>query len=188
MFGGPGMGRPGRGDAELVKRVIFLVVLLAVVVGSGGYAVAQARQPAASYSTAKATLADVERTLDLSGTVTATGRRDLAFGTDGTVAKVSAKAGQRVRKGQVLARLDTTALDAAVTEAVATLARAKAQLASDEDAQTSAVSAAATAPPAVASRPRSRAPRSRRHRPPPRRSPTRRCSRRSPSSPASRRP
>ena len=129
-----------------MKRVLVLVVLLAVVVGSGGYAVAQARQPAASYSTAKATLADVERTLDLSGTVTATGRRDLAFGTDGTVARVTAKAGQRVRKGQVLARLDTTALDAAVTEAVATLARAKAQLASDEDAQSSAVSAAATSP------------------------------------------
>ena len=72
-----------------MKRVLVLVVLLAVVVGSGGYAVAQARQPAASYSTAKATLADVERTLDLSGTVTATGRRDLAFGTDGTVAKVT---------------------------------------------------------------------------------------------------
>ena len=129
-----------------MKRVLVLVVLLAVVVGSGGYAVAQARQPAASYSTAKATLADVERTLDLSGTVTATGRRDLAFGTDGTVAKVTVKAGERVHKGQMLARLDTTALDAAVTEAVATLARAKAQLASDEDAQSSAVSAAATTP------------------------------------------
>ena len=98
--------------SELVKRVIVVVVLLAVVLGSGGYAVAQARQPEAAYSTAKATRADVERTLDLSGTVTATGRRDLGFGTDGTVAKVSAQAGQRVRKGQVLARLDTTALDA----------------------------------------------------------------------------
>ena len=127
-----------------MKRVLVVVVLLAVVLGSGGYAVAQARQPEAAYSTAKATRADVERTLDLSGTITATGRRDLSFGTDGTVAKVSAHAGQRVRKGQVLARLQTTSLDATVTAAVATLARAKAQLASDEDAQSSAVSSAVT--------------------------------------------
>jgi HlyD family secretion protein len=127
-----------------VKRILVVVVLLVVVVGSGGYAVAQTRQSTSSYATAKATLADVERTLDLSGTVTATGRRDLAFGTDGTVAKVPVKAGQRVHKGQVLARLDTTALDAAVTEAVATLAKAKAQLADDEDAQATAVTAAAS--------------------------------------------
>ena len=127
-----------------MKRLILFVVLLAVVVGSGGYAVAQARQPEAAYSTATATRADVERTLDVSGTVAATGRRDLGFGTSGKVSTVAVKAGQRVRKGQVLARLDATALEAEVTSAEATLARAKAQLASDEDAQASAVTDAAT--------------------------------------------
>jgi HlyD family secretion protein len=127
-----------------VRRVVVLVVLLVVIVGSGGYAVAQVRESEASYSTAKATLAGVERALDLSGTVTAAGRRDLALGTDGTVTRVPVHAGQRVRKGQVLARLDTTALDAAVTEAEADLAKAKAQLATDEDAQATSVSAAAS--------------------------------------------
>jgi HlyD family secretion protein len=127
-----------------VKRLILIVVLLAVVVGSSGYAVAQARQPEAAYSTATATRADVERTLDVSGTIAATGRRDLGFGTSGKVSKVAVKAGQRVRKGQVLAWLDATALEADVTSAEATLARAKAQLVSDEDAQASAVTEAAT--------------------------------------------
>jgi HlyD family secretion protein len=127
-----------------VKRLIPIVVLLVVVVGSGGYAVAQAREPAAAYSTATAARADVERTLDVTGTVTGTGRRDLGFGTSGKVSKVTVRAGQRVRKGQVLARLDATSLEADVTIAEASLARAKAQLASDEDAQASAVTDAAT--------------------------------------------
>ena len=50
----------------------------------------------------------------------------------------------------MLARLDTTALDAEVTQAQATLARAKAQLASDEDAQSEAVTASASTPAIVA--------------------------------------
>jgi HlyD family secretion protein len=122
-------------------RWLAVIVLLAVVVGSGGYAVAQARSPKAAYRTATATLADVEHTLDLSGTVAATGRRDLGFGTSGTVSRVGVKAGQRVRKGQVIARLDSTSLVAAVTSAVATFTKAEAQLASDEAAQATAVSA-----------------------------------------------
>ncbi len=128
-----------------MKRLRWLatLVLLVVLVGTGGYAVAQIRQPEPAYSTATATRADLERTLDLSGTVAATGRRDLGFGTSGKVARVAVKAGQRVRKGQVLARLDATALEADVTSAESTLARARAQLAADEDAQDAAVATAA---------------------------------------------
>jgi HlyD family secretion protein len=131
-----------------VKRLkwIGVLVLLVAMIGTGGYAVAQVRQPEPSYSTGAATRGDLERTLDLSGTVAATGRRDLGFGTSGKVSEVAVKAGQRVRKGQVLARLDATALEAEVTSAEATLARAKAQLASDEEAQASAVTTAATKP------------------------------------------
>jgi HlyD family secretion protein len=130
------------------------LVVVVLVLGTGGYAMAQARDTGPSYRTARASLGDVEHTLDLSGTVTAAGRRDLSFGAAGTVSKVVVRAGQRVKSGQVLARLDTTAFDAAVTSAVATLAKAKAQLASDENAQAGAVTASATSTPASTVRPR----------------------------------
>ena len=58
---------------------------------------------------------------------------------------VSVKVGKRVRRNQVLARLDPQSLDATVTAAVATLAKAKAQLVNDEDAQSDAVAATAAA-------------------------------------------
>ena len=128
-----------------MRRALLGVVIVAVLVGSGGYAYAQSRDSAPTYRTATATLADVQRTLDLSGTVSATGRRDLSFGTAGTVRSVSARLGQHVRSGQVLARLDPTALDAQVTSAVATLAKAEAQLDSDEASEVDAATATATA-------------------------------------------
>lgn len=128
-----------------MKRVLVGLILLAVVLGTGGYAVAQSRESELNYRTATATTASVQRTMDLSGTVSASGRRDLTFGTSGTVSSVAVTTGKRVSQGQVLARLDGTSLRAVVTSAVATLARGEAQLVSDKDAQADAVTATAAA-------------------------------------------
>jgi multidrug resistance efflux pump len=76
--------------------------------------------------------------------VTASGRADLEFGTDGTVAAVTVSVGQRVRAGQVLARLDRAGLRSTVRQARADLAAARAQLETDRDAQADTVSDAAT--------------------------------------------
>jgi len=120
------------------KRILgaIVVVLLAV----GGYAYADTRGSGTSYRTAVAATGTVQRTLSLTGTVTSAGRRDLAFGTSGTVQEVLVKQGAKVRKGQVLARLDDTSLEAAVISAKATLARARAQLVSDESSSSSSSS------------------------------------------------
>ena len=120
-----------------MKRLIVLVVL-AVVLGSGGWAVAQA-PPRRRRTARRLRPAATSNALSTCPARSPRPGGGPGFGTSGTVAKVSVSAGQRVRPGQVLARLDTTALDANVTEAEATLARAKAQLASDEDAQAEAV-------------------------------------------------
>lgn len=111
-----------------------------VVLGGAGatYAVAGA-DDAPRYRTVAATTSDVEQTLSASGVVDAAARADLGFGTDGTVAKVRVGLGETVKAGQVLATLDTTELDAAVTEAEASVAQAVAQLAADRTAQSSAV-------------------------------------------------
>jgi len=87
------------------------------------------------YRLATATLGNVEQTMALSGTVEHAARSDVGFATNGTVARVYVEPGDRVKAGQKLAVLDTSALRAAVTEAEATLAQAKAQLEADQDAQ-----------------------------------------------------
>ncbi|MEX0426386.1 HlyD family efflux transporter periplasmic adaptor subunit [Nocardioides sp. DS6] len=127
------MKRPAR---RWLKAATGTVV--AVVVIGGGYATYAATASGASgYRTAAVTKGDVEQTLALSGTIAPTGRVDLAFGTSGTVSKVAAE-GDKVTKGQVVARLDRSSLQATVTKAKASLASARAQLETDEEAQTSA--------------------------------------------------
>ena len=121
------------------KRLVvggLVVVLLAV----GGYAYAGTRGDATSYRTVAASTGTVQRTLSVTGNVAASGRRDLAFGASGTVRKVPVRLGERVRKGQVLARLDSTDLRADVIAARATLAKARAQLVSDESSSSSSSS------------------------------------------------
>lgn len=130
---------------NLRKHRLRLPIAAAVVVVIGGagatYAVAGG-EDAPRYRTVAATTSDVEQTLSSSGLVDAAARADLGFGTDGTIAKLKVAIGDVVKTGQVLATLDTTDLDAAVTEAESSLAKAVAQLASDRAAQSSSVSAA----------------------------------------------
>lgn len=125
-------------------RLLVGLVVAAIVVG-GGYAAYAARAGGPSgYRTAPVETADVERTLELSGTVAQQGRSDLAFGASGTVAAVRVAVGDTVRKGQVLAKLEAASLQAAVTTANASYAAARAQLATDEAAQVDQATGAST--------------------------------------------
>lgn len=129
-----------------IRRLRWPIVLVATValVGSGtAYAVTRDGSTG-SYRTAVAGRADVEQTLSTSGTVDAARRADLSFATAGTVARVAVELGEKVKAGQVVARLETDALDAAVTRAEAGLARARAQLEADRAAQDEVVADAST--------------------------------------------
>ncbi|MFT4264781.1 MAG: biotin/lipoyl-binding protein, partial [Nocardioides sp.] len=108
---------------------------VAVIAGGGWAAYAAAADDSPNYRVATVTAADVEQTLSLSGTLERTSSADLAFTASGTISKLSVSLGSTVKKGQVIARLDTTDLQAAVTKAEASVASAKAQLASDKEAQ-----------------------------------------------------
>ncbi|MCZ4498755.1 MAG: hypothetical protein JWQ74_1308 [Marmoricola sp.] len=120
-------------------------VAVLVVGGGTAYAVTgTADSP--RYRTATAVKGDVEQTLASSGTVDAAHRADLGFGTDGTIASLKVAVGDTVKTGQVLAVLETTDLDAAVTEAKAKVAKAVAQLAADRTAQSAAVEQAVSTP------------------------------------------
>jgi multidrug efflux pump subunit AcrA (membrane-fusion protein) len=140
-----------------MKRIRWPALVTAglLVAGSGtAYAVTNDGSTG-HYRTVRATRDDVEEVLSASGTVDAAHRADLELGADGTVAAVEVALGERVRAGQVIARLDTGDLEAAVTRARASLARALAQLESDEDAQAAAVADAASTPASTPSSPSS---------------------------------
>lgn len=74
----------------------------------------------------------MKQTVAASGTVEPGSEADLNFGVSGKVTAVDVSVGQSVTAGQVLATVDSSALQATVDSAQATLTSAEAKLASDE--------------------------------------------------------
>ena len=123
------------------RRVAVPLAVLALA-GTGVAAYGAASDDGVHYRTVAATRGDVSEELTLSGTISPSGTSELAFGADGTVARVPVGQGDEVHRGEVIAVLDRASLRAAVDRARSDLAEARAQLASDRDAQSSAVDTA----------------------------------------------
>ncbi|WP_326826139.1 efflux RND transporter periplasmic adaptor subunit [Streptosporangium sp. NBC_01756] len=85
-----------------------------------------------SARTVSATRGTVVASVSASGTVASAQERSLAFGSSGTVEKIYVKAGEKVTKGQVLARLDDTSARESLDAAAAALDTA------DDDTSTAA--------------------------------------------------
>lgn len=94
---------------------------------------------AAAASTATVGTQTVRETVTASGTVAAAATADLDFEVAGTVTRVWVEAGDRVRKGERLARVDDATLTAQREAAESSLAAARAQLTEDTDAGASEV-------------------------------------------------
>jgi RND family efflux transporter MFP subunit len=71
--------------------------------------------------------------LDVAGTVRLKRETPLAFNSPGRIAAIDVREGDRVAAGQLMARLDTTALDASQASAAAEVVRAQAELKRAED-------------------------------------------------------
>jgi HlyD family secretion protein len=119
------------------------------LVGVGAFAYTH-RDKAAS-ATAKTALATVRRgqvtvSEAAAGTVQATGTRGLSFAVSGTVTSIAVKAGDKVTSGQVLARIDDSDAQDAVSKAesdVATAEQSVTDAESTASASTGCVAAAA---------------------------------------------
>ena len=102
------------------------ILLIAIAVGGWAY-MSQARAPQTTYQ--YATLANGNLALTVSGTgPVQAGIYNLNFAISGQIAEIDVTLGQQVAAGQVLARLDTTALQAAVN-----LAQQQANVAYDQE-------------------------------------------------------
>ncbi|MFC8733116.1 biotin/lipoyl-binding protein [Luteimicrobium sp. NPDC057192] len=122
------------------RRVLVAGVTTVALVAVAGGAYAFTRGDDTRYRTTPVTTGTVNQTIAATGTVASASRDDAAFSVAGTVGSVKVQVGDTVKAGQVLATLDTSDLDDAVTSAEDTLTSAKQQLADDLDAQTSASS------------------------------------------------
>ncbi|MFC2066032.1 efflux RND transporter periplasmic adaptor subunit [Chloroflexota bacterium] len=122
------------------KRVTISLILLSLLVVSaaacnpfgGGKEEDTASQPV---SVARG---DLAITVTGSGTIETSREARFAFGSGGKVAKINVKEGDTVTKGEVLAKLDTSALELARTQAQVTLTQAQVALTQAEVAQQTA--------------------------------------------------
>jgi multidrug efflux pump subunit AcrA (membrane-fusion protein) len=128
----PTKGRLGR------RGVVGVVVVLLAAGGVGAWLLT--RPPgaqAAQTVTATVSRGTYQQTVEATGTLEPTKQADLDFAVSGRVTSVLVAAGDRVQKGDELATLDTTSLDAALTSAQAQLDAAQAQYDDDVDADAS---------------------------------------------------
>ncbi len=127
----PPRGRMG------VPRVLVGAIILVIVVGILGVTgvLAQVRdlipglrQAAPSFQTATVSRGNIEVSVIATGPIAAVNQLPLTFKSSGKLAELDVQPGQAVKKGQVLAKLDTTDLQAALDQAKANLEQAQANL------------------------------------------------------------
>ena len=98
------------------KRTWFIIGVVAVLIVAGVVIVSNNQNGAAqaaaqaTVQTGRVTRATLLSTVDSSGSITPESKVTLSFGTAGTIAKVNVQAGAHVKKGDVLAELDTSSL------------------------------------------------------------------------------
>lgn len=116
------------------RAAIVAVVIIALVV-----AIATRGNAAdgGTYRTATVDTGDVTQSLTATGSIDSASRSDLAFQVGGDVDDVGVAVGDTVAAGQVLATLDSSDLDDAVTQAQDAVTQAENTLSDDLDAQSS---------------------------------------------------
>lgn len=108
------------------------VVIVVAVLGYWRYGA----QPTEQIITAMVKRGDLVQSVEPSGSVKSRSEMNLNFDTTGKIALINVKVGQTVKAGELLARLYTGSLDAAVSQAAADLAKARGSLAAYEAGST----------------------------------------------------
>jgi multidrug efflux pump subunit AcrA (membrane-fusion protein) len=129
---------------RLTKLGVINAALVAVTATGGGLAYAAVGTPKAASSTgptrtATVGVGTVMSTISSSGNVVAPGDITVNFATSGKLTELDVTVGQRVKEGDVLARIDSTAAAASLDAAKAQLASAQAKLTTVLDGPTSLV-------------------------------------------------
>ncbi|WP_051275989.1 efflux RND transporter periplasmic adaptor subunit [Marmoricola sp. URHB0036] len=120
------------------RGVIALLVVLLAVVGTGAWLLTRPSGAAAAQTVTSTVAAGTyQQNVAATGALEPTREADLDFAVSGRVTHVYVAVGDKVVKGDRLATLDTSSLDAALTSAQAQLDAAEAQYDDDVDADAS---------------------------------------------------
>jgi macrolide-specific efflux system membrane fusion protein len=133
---------------QRTARRPFVVMPVVAVLALGGWLLfkpdnSSATNAPALSRTVAATVGPMATTVSAQGTVAAAHTTDLSFTSAGTVTAVNVVAGQKVTAGQVLATVDSAALQSTVAAAQADVASADATLSDHESAGASSAQLAA---------------------------------------------
>lgn len=129
----PGMTRGRRGLALAAILVIAAIVAGSLVLTRG--------RAAAAYATAPAAYGTLSQSVTAAGTVTPQNTVNVGTQVSGTISEIDVDYNSRVHKGEVLATIDTSQMQAQLAQAQASLAQARAQAAAQQ--QTAAGSSGA---------------------------------------------
>lgn len=118
---------------RLTKLTVTNLALVAVAASGGGLAYASVGAPKAASTTAALRTATIGQgtvmtTVSTSGNVTAPNNITVNFGTSGKLTELDVLVGDRVKEGQLLARVDSTTAQANLDSAKAQLSSAQAKL------------------------------------------------------------
>lgn len=119
------------------RRNIILVVAVVVVLVAFIFGATRVFGNDSATSTTRnvaVTSGTLQETVSGSGTIATSSTQDLNFSTSGEVTAVNVSQGQKVKKNQVLAEVDSASLSSQVAQAEASVASAESKLSSDEDA------------------------------------------------------
>lgn len=123
------------------KKIIAAVIVLAVLGGTGWYFFGNREASAEEYMTAKVERGDIRNSVSATGTLQAVTTVQVGSQVSGTIAALYADFNTVVKKGQVVAQLDPSILQAQVASSRANLEQARASLA---DSQARLLAAKAT--------------------------------------------
>ena len=138
---------------SLPMRYILVAVLVAAAAVGGYYVAMQANPPLPALKTVAVSRGAIDVSVDITGSVTAKRSRGLAFGTPGTVATVKFAEGDAVKADDVIAALDTSAIDSQLKAAQSALTSARSALKAAQDAVEAAPSPGTSATPAFPASP-----------------------------------
>lgn len=111
----PARRYPKKQRLWIIPIVVGLLILL---VGGGVFAYLQlSRPPAVQYTQATASIGNLAVTISATGPVQANAVYNLNFSASGTVQTINVHVGQTVKKGQVLATLNSTSLQDSINQA-----------------------------------------------------------------------
>jgi multidrug efflux pump subunit AcrA (membrane-fusion protein) len=129
-----------------MRRILLVLVLIGGAAAVAYVALTRPDAgPAAPQNTATVTRGTLEETVEITGAVASSSVHDLTFATAGTVELIDVAVGDRLRRNQLIAKLDTDALEDQLAAAKTSLTAAKTSLTAAESSLTAAKSNLASA-------------------------------------------